>query len=137
MLKVQSRGVKYSHHEILTPLRAIEKPRSLLYREGNNSSVCSAVREGTLPGVQPTLLCDKHVIKQIFAQNSYCLQWENCGARWVFLYTTEEYRLEDSGSSALLAQHPEFCCLFSFFFSHITIILQLNSSVGISQRRLL
>jgi len=35
-------------------------------------------------GVQPTVLCDKHIIKQIFAQNSFCSQWENHRARWGF-----------------------------------------------------
>lgn len=49
------------------------------------------------------------------------------------LYATGERMLEDGGISALLAQHPEFFCLFCCSFSHITIILQLNSSVGISQ----
>lgn len=74
MPKGQSRGTKYSRRETM---RAVEIPWLPLDREGNNSSVCLAVRKGTLPGVQPMLLSDKHVIKEIFAQNSCGLQQEN------------------------------------------------------------
>lgn len=53
--KVQSKGIKYFHHEILTPSKAIQKTLIAFREKGNNSSVCSAGREGTLPGVQPAI----------------------------------------------------------------------------------